>query len=85
MRVIKHFLTPVQVDQLCEFASQSVFESGRQGTGYERVYVPSHQFQEVRNASLQEMGFPLGSAHDCYILRYQPGSYIPRHKVLSLI
>jgi predicted 2-oxoglutarate/Fe(II)-dependent dioxygenase YbiX len=63
-------------------AAELGFEPGRQGTGYEKAQVPAEvqAIQDLRDVALHHLGVPSSHAHDCYILRYEEGSFIPPHK-----
>lgn len=82
MRIIRNFLTDVERVRLWALAEDSVYEPGRQGTGYDRTPVPDDLYDSLRVKALKELGVidnPLAYGHDCYVIRYVEGAYIPLH------
>jgi hypothetical protein len=93
MRIVKEFLSAQNIRDLVTFAAQATFQSGRQGTGYEKVELGwgvdqareiseclYPQFRELQVIS--ECAFPLVGTlvgTDCWLLRYLEGSSIPPH------
>jgi hypothetical protein len=80
IRILKNFLKPTDIEQLLLFADQAVFEPGRQGTGYDKAYVPPGLFFWLRQTTLWALGVSLDIAYDCYLVRYNEGCWIPLHK-----
>lgn len=80
MNLISKFLSASDITNLKVFASTAVFQSGRQETGYEKAAVDQDLFQDLKKRSLEALGVPLDTKHDCYLIRYPEGSCIPKHK-----
>ncbi len=78
---IRKFLSPEETEFLRDLSTDLAFEPGRQGTGYEKASVPTlPSVHDLRERALRYLGCLPDEAHDCYILRYQEGSFIPPHK-----
>lgn len=80
-RLLPYFLTAAETSALFSIALlDGTFEPGRQGTGYEKA-VFSGRYEALRG--LRDRGLRMLGAsaveHDCYLLRYPHGSYIPPH------
>ena len=73
-RIIKGFILPWERRLLLDAADAEMWVSGRQGTGYERASV-----RGPARRCLIELGVPLDTRHDEYLLRYLEGAHIPPH------
>lgn len=81
MRVLAGFLTEDERRSLAPFMDHDGYEPGRQGTGYDKLALPlSDTTAALRKRCLETLGLPADTAHDCYVVRYLKGTFIPPHK-----
>lgn len=81
MRVLSAFLTAADHALLAPFLDHDGYEPGRQGTGYDKLVIPpSADTAPLRRRCLDALGLAPDTAHDCYIVRYVEGTFIPPHK-----
>ena len=86
-QLIPDFLTPSEIDALASLgmAETSLWETGRPGTGYERLALRSlvaHDalYGRLADRALRDIGAPHENHWDMWILRYPDGSWIPPHR-----
>jgi predicted 2-oxoglutarate/Fe(II)-dependent dioxygenase YbiX len=79
MMILANFLTPDDRKLLLLYAMTSAYEPGRQGTGYEKQSLLVSPLVPLRRRCLVALGLAEDEPHDCYLLRYPEGSYIPPH------
>ncbi len=84
MKLIPNYLTSYERYFLTMLAECSGWEPGRQGTGYEKLDIkrrPDPLLRTLIRDSLARHGIDRTNDHwDAVLLRYPPGSYIPRHR-----
>ena len=90
MKIVKDFLSDLELLELYLYSCNAHYEPGRQGTGYEKSAVPqivthtTKSVATVRMAVFQKralglLGLSLMDGFDCYFVRYPEGSHIPLH------
>ena len=84
--IVHNFLRPEDICLFEELAERSHFEPGRQGTGYEKLNIRGC-FPNITERALhllypKRQTFIEGECpgHDCYLLCYRDGAYVPLHK-----
>ncbi len=82
MRTLRGFVNEAELAELRALRVRPGFEPGRQGTGYDRLPVLDLSTLGMRMKCLRELGMPVTTPHDCFLLRFPPGSHIPPHRDL---
>lgn len=87
MQLLPDFLTPFEIDAMASLgmADTILWETGRQGTGYERLALRSliaHDslYGRLSDRALRLIGAPHANHWDMWIIRYPDGSHIPPHR-----
>ena len=82
MLLILDFLTPANIDFIRARAdAESGWTRGRQGTGYEVLYVKDDpDFSGLIQRAIFHLGPYFEDFYDAYLIRYQEGDFIPLHK-----
>jgi predicted 2-oxoglutarate/Fe(II)-dependent dioxygenase YbiX len=82
MQLIPDFLTRHNVEFIVRWADDhSGWTRGRQGTGYDVLYVKDDpDFSGLIQRALLHLGPYFEDFFDAYLIRYQEGDYIPLHK-----
>ncbi len=81
--VLFDFITQVEMNDLWEFIYTARYEPGRIGTRYEKALVDNREdvrFRDLTKRALRALDVPEDHGHDCWIIRYPIGSYIPPHR-----
>lgn len=84
-QVIFNFISPEEQEELFKLIDKLHWEKGRQETGYLKAAVPVNysaiiQGLVVRSIQALDNTEPRALTYDCYILKYEKGSFIPYHK-----
>lgn len=87
MQLLPGFMSPFEIAALASLgmAETHLWETGRQGTGYERLALRSLVDQDplyayLADRALRLIGAPHENHWDMWIIRYPDGSHIPPHK-----
>lgn len=82
MHLISDFLTPHNIEFILRWADESSdWTRGRQGTGYEILYVKDEpDFAGLVQRAILHLGPYFEDFYDAYLIRYRQGDFIPRHK-----
>ncbi|HSX23317.1 MAG TPA: hypothetical protein VLE97_11140 [Gaiellaceae bacterium] len=82
MQLIPGFLTPHNIEFILRWADAGGgWTRGRQGTGYEVLYVKDEpDFSGLVQRAIAQIGPYFEDFYDAYLIRYQEGDFIPLHK-----
>lgn len=82
MQLIPDFLTTHNIEFILRWAdNDGGWTRGRQGTGYEVLYVKDEpNFAGLIQRAVLHLGPYFEDFYDAYLIRYQEGDFIPLHK-----